>query len=87
VEFRAAALRLSRARLARALARVVDDDHGEVEAALEATEKAEDRGDIARRVLVDAMEADKGIEDKQLRPQFVQGLGRPLAIIIEVETD
>jgi hypothetical protein len=46
----------------RALAGVVDEEHGGVEVALEVAQVGEHRRDLGRRVLIDAVQADEGIE-------------------------
>src|SRR3972149_5106695 len=49
------------------LAGVVDDGDGEVVGALQLAQVAEDRGDIAGLIFVDAMEPDEGVEQEQGR--------------------
>ena len=61
------------------LARVVDDDDGELVAALQLAQVGEQRRDLAGDVLVDAVQADEGIEDEEPGPQRGDGVGERLA--------
>ena len=64
VQLRASAQRLARPGGA-ALAGVVDEQDGGFEAALDVAQEAEDGGDVGDRFLVDAVQADQGVEDQQ----------------------
>src|SRR3972149_1955609 len=80
---RSAARRESRggpAAAAWAGAGVVDDGDGEVVGALQLAQVAEERGDIAGLVLVDAMEADEGVEQEQARGLALHSLGQPALV-------
>jgi hypothetical protein len=68
-EFGGAAERLAGPGMGRSLARVVDEEHGGVEAALEIVQVREHRRDLGRSVLVDAMEPHERIEHQQGGPQ------------------
>lgn len=57
-----------------ALAGVMDDEDGDVELPLERAEVAEERGDLAGVVLVDAVQSDEGIEDEQARRTTANGV-------------
>ena len=69
VEFGGAAQGLPGAGVRGALAGVVDEQHGGVEVALEVAQVGEHRRDLGRGVLVDAVQADEGIEHEQRGPQ------------------
>jgi hypothetical protein len=68
-----------------ALASVVYEQHGDVVAALKLPKRREQRSDFIRRVLVDPMQADEGIEDEQARTQAGHGVpqGSPVAFDVE----
>ena len=51
-----------------ALSRMVDQQHGGLEAALDVAQEAEDWGDLGDGVLVDAVQADQGVEDHEAGP-------------------
>ena len=61
-----------------ALAGVVHEEHGGVEVALEVAQVGEHRGDLGRGVLVDAVQADEGIEHEQRRPEARDRLAQPV---------
>ena len=87
VEFGRAAQRLAGACLAGALAGVVDEHDGDGEPALQLAQVREQRRDLARHVLVDAVQADERIEDEQPWPQVLDGVRETLAIFDEVEAE
>jgi len=66
-------------------ARVVDDEHGDIEIALQGAEIAEDGGDLPGVILVDAVEADEGVEDEQSRRRLLHGGGQSLLIASSVD--
>ena len=70
-----------------ALSRVVDDEDGALEAALQAAQAVEDGRDLADGVLVGAVEADEGVEDEQAGSDALDGLGEALEVggIVESE--
>ena len=53
---------------------------------LELTQVREERRDFARRVLVDAVESHKRIEDEELGSQRRDGLGEAVAIALDIES-
>ena len=69
---------------AAALSCVMDEQDGGFEPALQLAQKAEDGGDLRDGVLVDAVQADQGVEDQEARfdalHRFLQALtiGRPV---------
>ena len=65
MEFAGTAQGLAGARGVGALAGVMDDDDGEVEAALQFAQEGKQSGDLGGVVLVEAVEADEGIEDEE----------------------
>src|SRR6202453_366930 len=69
-----------------ALAGVMDQDDGEAVSPLQLAQVSEQRGDFAADVLVDAMQADEGIEDEQPRLEPVDSFLEAGAIGVEVET-
>jgi hypothetical protein len=73
--------------LGSALAGMVDEDDGELEAALELAEVGKKRGDLARDVLVDAMEADEGVEDEEARPEGGHRLSETLPVELEIKAE
>ncbi len=70
-----------------ALAGMVDNDDGGVEAALDVAQMAEDGGDVGGGVLVDAVQADQGIEDEQTRRDALDGVAQcaPVARLVETQ--
>ena len=85
MELGRAAEGLTRSRGA-ALAGVMDQQDGGLDAALEVAQEAEDGGDIRDSVLVDAVEADQGVEDQEARPDARHGVLQALAVVAVVET-
>lgn len=65
VEFRGAAECLTGTGVARTLARVMHDDDGDREAALEVAQVGEQWRDLGADVLVDAMQSHERVEDEQ----------------------
>src|SRR5260370_32240795 len=65
----------------------MDDDDPDLVAALELTQVGEQRRDLARDVLVDAVQADERVEDEEARPERGDGRGEAVAIpgVIEAE--
>jgi len=61
---------------------VVDEQDGGLKAALEVAQEAEDGGDLAGGILVDAMQADQGIEDQQARFDALDGLQQPVGAMV-----
>ena len=53
---------------------------------LEVAQEAEDGCDIRDGVLVDAVEADQGVEDQDARPDARHGVLQALAVVAVVET-
>ena len=68
-----------------ALAGMVHEHDGGVEAALEVAQEAEDGGDVGDGVLVDAVQAHQGVEDEQSGLDALDGLMQALAVAFEVE--
>jgi hypothetical protein len=86
VEVGAAAERLAGVP-ARALGHVMDDDEGEVMAAVELAEEAEEAGDIGRAVLVEAVKPDQGIEKQEPGPEIREGLVEGALVVEAVEAE
>jgi hypothetical protein len=74
-----------RAEEARALDRMVDEDDGAAEAALDLAEIGEQRGDLGGDVLVDAVEPHEGVEDDEPRPQGFDLGGEVRGVGLDVE--
>ncbi len=53
-----------------------------LEAALQVAQEAEDGGDLAGGILVDATQADQGIEDQQARFDALDGLQQPVGAMV-----
>ena len=85
VEIGAAAERLAGVP-ARALGHVVDDDEGEVVAAVELAEEAEEAGDVGSAVFVEAVKPDEGIEEQESGLKGREGLIEGMLVIGTVET-
>ena len=86
VELGRAAQGLAGADVAGAFPGMVDDGDSEAVAALQLAQEGEQRRHFAADVLVDAMQADEGIEDKQARLQPGDGLVEADPIGLEIET-
>ena len=86
MQLAAAAQRLAGAAGA-TLASVVDEQHSGPEAALQVAQEAEDGSDFRNRVLVDAMQADQGIEDEEARSDPFDGLQQPLPVEAMIEAE
>ena len=84
VQLTASPQRLARPRGA-ALARVVDEQHGSFEAALDVAQEAEDGGDVGDGVLVDAVQSDQGVEDQEARCDALHGLLQTAPVVGIVE--
>ena len=80
VELRRSAQRLTGTDGAGSLFGVVDDGHGDGVTPLQFAQEGEQWGDIAADILVDAMQADEGIEDQQPRLQPDDGLLEPCTV-------
>ena len=78
---------LSGAGIAGAFSGMMDDEHGDAIATLQLAQIGEQRGDLAAGVLVDAVQADEGIEDEQAWLQSGHGVGEAVAIVIEIEAE
>ena len=87
VQLRAAAQRLPAAHGARAFAGVMDQHDREREAALQLAQVGEQRGDLRGGVLIDAMQADEGIEDEQERAEGGDGGLQLVAVVGEIEPE
>ena len=85
VELGGAAESLAVTEAAGALLGVVDDDDGELMVALEMTEEGEQGSDLGGRILIDAVQADEGIEDEQARAESGDGMFEHGAIVGQVE--
>ena len=68
-----------------ALSCVVDQQHGGLEAALDIAQKAEDGGDLGDGVLVDAVQADQGVEDHEAGPDAFHRLHQALTVRAMIE--
>ncbi len=85
VKLRGAAQGLAGPDVSRPLAGVVDDKDGKVVLALQLPQKGEQRRDLLGSILVDTMQTHEGIEDEQRWFQVGDGVGKGLAIIVDVE--
>ena len=68
-----------------ALAGVVHEHDGGVEPSLQLAQESEDGGDLGDGVLIDAVQAHQGVEDKQAWPDALDGVVQALAVAFEVE--
>ena len=64
---------------------MVDEQDGGLEAALDIAQEAEDGGDLGDGVLVDAVQADQGVEDDEAGPDTFHGLQQALPVVAMVE--
>ena len=87
VELRRAAESLAVTKAVGAFFGVVDDDDGELMLALKIAQKGEQGSDLGARVLIDAMQADEGVEDEQARPIGGDGVFEHGAIGGQIEAD
>src|SRR6516162_969866 len=87
VELGRATQGLSGAGIAGAFSGMMDDEHGDAIATLQLAQIGEQRSDLAAGVLVDAVQADEGIEDEQAWLQSGHGVGEAVAIVIEIEAE
>src|SRR5712671_3696763 len=76
---------LSGAHAAGALFGMMDDDHGDAVAALQLAQIGEQRRHLAAGVLIDAMQPYEGIEDKEARLQFGDGVIEAPAVGLKIE--
>jgi hypothetical protein len=67
-------------------ARMMDDDDGQREPALQATQVREQGGDVGRGVFIDPVQADEGVEHEEDRPHRGDGGLEVLPIFAEIET-
>jgi hypothetical protein len=67
------------------LARVMDDEHGDVELALEGAEVAEQGGDLAGVVLVDAVQAHERVEHEQPGCEAANGSAQARLVASAIE--
>lgn len=66
---------------------VVHNGDGDVVATLEVAQIAQQSGDVLCAVLVDAVEADKGIQQQQARAEQVEGTSETMLVAVEVEAE
>lgn len=66
---------------------VMDDDDGDVVLALHLAEEREESGDITGAILVDAVQADEGIEEEDARSMGAKGAIDAAAIPVEIEAE
>lgn len=69
------------------LSGVVDEEDGEGEGALQLAEVGEEGGDLEGGILVEAVEADEGIEDQQAGAMGVEGVGEAALVGGQVEAE
>jgi hypothetical protein len=69
------------------LAHVVHDDDGDIEAALQLAEVAEQGGDVSGAVFVEAVQSHERVEQQELRAQVLEGGGEASLIGRLVESD
>ena len=84
MQFRASPQGLARSGGA-AFSGMVYEQHGGMEAALQVAQEAEDGGDLCDGILVDAVEADEGIEDEEAGPDALDRLDQSLAVGAMIE--
>lgn len=65
---------------------MVHEHDRDVIAALELAQVCEERRDLARCVLIDAVQAHEGIEHEEPRAELVHGLGERVAVALDVES-
>ena len=85
MKFGAAAQGLTGALVRRRPSCVMHQDDGDAVSALEFAQVGEQRRDLAGGVLVDAVQADEGVEDEQAGPQLRDGFLEAGAVGGEVE--
>jgi hypothetical protein len=66
---------------------MMDEDDGGAEAALELAEEGKQGSDFTACVLIDAVEADKGIEDEEAWFQGGDGVDESEAVVLDVEPE
>ena len=66
---------------------VVDDDNGEMKQTLELTEVGENGSDIGRRIFVDTVEANEGVEEQEPRLKLLDSKPKPRLILEGVESE
>ncbi len=64
---------------------MVDEQHGGFEAALDVAQEAKDGSDLGDGVLVDAVQADQGVEDHEAGPNALHRLDQALAVRAMIE--
>jgi hypothetical protein len=84
-ELRGTAQRLAGAGASATLLGVVDDEDGEAMAPLQLAQVGKQRGDFGAGVLVDAVQADEGIENEQAWLKGGDGVGEAAPIGLEIE--
>ena len=80
VEFAGAAQGLARAGGVGVLAGVMNQEHGQLELALQLAQEGQEASDLGGVVLIDAVQTDQGIEDEQAGLALLDGVGEELAI-------
>ena len=85
VELGASAEGLTGAKMAGSLSGVVDEDDGEMEPSLKLPEVTEDGGDLGGKILVDSVESDEGVEEKEPGPEAVEGIDEAVLVELGVE--
>jgi hypothetical protein len=85
MELGATAEGLTSAKMVSGLSGVVDENDGEMELALKLAQVTEDRGDLGGEVLVDSVKPDEGVEEKEPRPEAVNGINEAFLVELGVE--
>jgi hypothetical protein len=67
------------------LSGVVNEYDGEMEPALKLAQVPEDGGDLGGEVLVDSVKPDEGVEEKEPRPEAVNGIDEAFLVQLGVE--
>jgi len=70
-----------------ALAGVVYQKHGQVEASLKGAQVGQERRDLGCGVLIESVEPDEGVEYKQSGPVFLEDSGQALPVAGDVEPE
>ena len=66
---------------------MVNDDNGDSMPALQFAEKSEQRRHLTADILIDAVETDEGVEDKQAWPELGDGFLEVCPIGVEIEAE
>ena len=65
---------------------VMDQDHGQLELALELAQVTQESGDLGGIIFIEAVKSDHRVEDEQARPQSLNRFGQALTVGGQVQT-